>query len=163
MKKCWKERSATLHAPAAAWSMTISAAAFHGTVALIGSYVQLANSVVKLHFGKEAYRRELDVYRHLQDLEMTTICGCDIPQLLAWDDDELVLEMTLVKPPYVLDFGQAYLYWPPDFPDDVWEATYEKWREVFGDDWGKASGILDAFEAIDVYMLDPTPSNFRFR
>ena len=51
----------------------------------------------------------------------------------------------------------------PEFPDDVWEATYEKWREQFGDDWEKASAILDAFEAIDVYMLDPNPHNFRFR
>lgn len=134
-----------------------------GVVVLIGSDVQPQNSVLKLHFEERAYLRERDAYRHFQELKLENICGCEVPQLIGFDDEELAIEMTVVKPPFVLDFAQAFLFWPPEFPDDFWEATYEKWREQFGDDWGKASAILDAFEAIDVYMLDPNPHNFRFR
>ncbi len=135
----------------------------HGSVVLLESDVQPGFTVLKMHFEEGSYLRERDVYLHLRDQEWHSVCGCDIPYLIACDDAELTLELSAVEPPYVLDFGQSYLYWRPEFSDDVWEATYEKWREVFGDDWGKASAILDAFEAIDVYMLDPTPSNFRFR
>jgi hypothetical protein len=138
-------------------------AGIDGIVVLLESDVQPGFSVLKMHFERGAYLRERDAYLHLRDHQWRSVCGCEIPSLLAWDDAELALEMSFVKPPFVLDFAQAFLFWPPEFPDDVWEATYEKWREQFGADWGKASAILDAFEAIDVYMLDPNPHNFRFR
>lgn len=66
-------------------------------------------------------------------------------------------------PPYVLDFGQAHLYQAPDFPDGVWEERYKEWREKFGADWNWAQRILDEFEGIELFMLDPTPENFCFR
>jgi hypothetical protein len=138
-------------------------AGIDGIVVLIGSDVHPVSSVLKLHFEEGAYRRERDAYLHFQEIHLDRICGCEVPRLIAFDDDDLAIEMTVVHPPFVLDFAQTFLFFPPDFPADVWEATYEKWREQFGDDWGKASAILDAFEAMDVYMLDPNPSNFRFR
>lgn len=138
-------------------------AGIDGIVVLLESDVQPGLSVLKLHFEEEAYLRERDAYKYLKQRGWESVCGCSIPRLLDWDDGDLTLELGFVRPPYVLDFAQAFLRRRPDFPDDVWEFSYEKWREQFGDDWPRAQEILNAFESIRVYMLDPNPENFRFR
>jgi hypothetical protein len=75
----------------------------------------------------------------------------------------LALEMTMVKPPFVLDFAGAYLDSPPDFPDEVWEERAAKWQNDFGADWAKAQAILSELKSLGIHMLDPTPSNICFR
>ena len=89
--------------------------------------------------------------------------GFHVPQLLQWDDDLLALEMTVVTPPFALDFAGAYLDILPELPNDVWEDWKRKNEEQFGDDWPEAQVILGELEELGIYMLDPSPSNFRFR
>ena len=36
-------------------------------------------------------------------------------------------------------------------------------EEQFGEDWPKAQAILAELEEFGIYMLDPSPSNIRFR
>ena len=86
-----------------------------------------------------------------------------MPQLLRCDDALLAIEMTIVPPPFVLDFAGAWLDWPPEFSDEVWTERREKWASEFGDDWPKAQEILAELEEMHIYMLDPSPSNIRFR
>lgn len=44
-----------------------------------------------------------------------------------------------------------------------WAEREEKWASEFGDDWTVAQVILAKLEELRIYMLDPTPSNIRFR
>src|SRR5947207_15845046 len=92
----------------------------HGNVFIAEGNVQPANSAVKVHKEEEAYHREFRVYERLLENQLIEIEGFHIPQLLRADDELLVIEMTIVEPPFLLDFGGAYLDRPPEFPEEVW-------------------------------------------
>ena len=76
-------------------------------------------SAVKAHQRRPDYARERDVYRRLKEFDVTTVRGCHVPQLLGYDDELWVIEMTVVSQPFVLDFGGAYLDRAPDFSEEV--------------------------------------------
>ncbi len=82
-----------------------------------------------------------------------------MPQLLYFDDHRLVLEMTIVSPPYVLDFGGAYLENVAVFPDDVMADWLAENREQFSDDWPAAQAILRILETYGIFVVDVNPNN----
>jgi hypothetical protein len=51
----------------------------------------------------------------LKERGVEKICDCAVPELIGYDDELLIIEMTVVTTPYVLDFAGAYLDWSPDF------------------------------------------------
>ena len=120
-------------------------------------------SALKIHREEEPYARERDIYERLMEHGVFEISGFRVPQLLASDDHLLALEMTVVKPPFVLDFAGAYLDWPPEFSDEIWEEWERKNVEQFGEDWPMAKVILGELEDLGIHMHDPSPSNIRFR
>jgi hypothetical protein len=65
------------------------------------------------------FQRERDVYQRLQERHVVRVLGFDVPQLIRFDNDLWVVEMTIVSPPFVLDFAGAYLDQKPDYPPDV--------------------------------------------
>jgi len=71
--------------------------------------------------------------------------------------------MTVVKPPWVLDFAGAYLDFGPEFSDEIWEEWTRKNEEQFGGDWPMAQIILGELQDLGIHMHDPSPSNIRFR
>ena len=82
----------------------------------------------------------------------------------ARSDDALrVIEMTIVKAPFVLDFAGAHLDGRPEFPEESWADWEADKREKFEDRWPEVRRILDAFEELGVYLLDVSPSNITFR
>src|SRR5262245_39071369 len=80
----------------------------HGIVFVIESQPEngppVARSAIKVHQQQSAYCRERDVYLRLKQHNVKTACGCHVPQLLAYDDELWVIEMTVVSRPFVLDF-----------------------------------------------------------
>lgn len=76
---------------------------------------------VKIHNREVAYNRELGVFLRLRDLQIVEVAGHMVPQLIDYDDELLAIEMTIVSPPFCLDFGGAYLDQPPDYSPEVWE------------------------------------------
>lgn len=135
----------------------------HGIVLILESEDEGALRALKMHSSREPYRRECDVYERLGENEVSGLLGFQVPQFLHRDDDWLALEMTIVHPSFVLDFAGAWLDFPPHFPDEVWQERAEKWATEFGPDWPKAQAILAELEEFGIYMLDPSPSNIRFR
>jgi hypothetical protein len=126
-------------------------------------YATHLNSAVKLHAVKESYQRERDVYLRLLDRDVIRICGLRIPVLLNYDDNLLIIEMTTVIPPYLLDFASAWLDRAPDFPQEVLDEWHERLRESFGDRFGDIMGVLEALaNEAGVYMLDIHPHNVKF-
>jgi hypothetical protein len=93
------------------------------------------HSAIKAYRREVDYFREVDVYHRLHQKKITQIRGCQVPQLLGHDENWLVIEMTLVTRPFVLDFAGAYLDRAPDFSEEVmadWRADKE---EQFGKRW----------------------------
>ncbi len=84
-----------------------------------------------------------------------------MPALVDHDDRLLVIEMSVVNPPYVLDFGSATLDEPPDFPDEVLEAWYSEKQEQFGGSWGAALTVLAELKRAGIHLLDVHPGNIR--
>src|SRR5713101_3514145 len=80
-----------------------------------------ANVAIKALRWDELYQREKQVYERLREFEVNAALGFNVPQLLGYHDDLRVLEMTIVKRPFVLDFAGAYLDVRPAFPQEVWE------------------------------------------
>jgi hypothetical protein len=121
-----------------------------------------ANVAIKILHFDESYLRERQAYQRLAKMEVSAVLGFNVPQLVDFDDGLRVLEMTIVKRPFVLDFAGAYLDEQPDFPADVladWDA--EK-REQFEGRWSAVQKILAAFAELGVYLLDVTPGNIAF-
>ena len=135
----------------------------HGIVFAIEGNVHPGVAALKIHYAEEPYFRERDVYRLLEEEGVMEIHGFRVPQLIACDDALLALEMTMVKPPFVLDFAGAYLDFAPEFSDEIWEEWERKNEEQFGSDWPMAQSILGALRDFGIHMHDPSPSNVRFR
>lgn len=74
-------------------------------------------TAVKVFHSGKIYAVELECYHRLQEAGITEICGFAVPRLSSFDDKLLIIEMSLVNPPYVLDFGKVWLdrqpYYPP--------------------------------------------------
>ena len=118
---------------------------------------------VKFHDRQIAYERELAVFLRLRDLEILEVGGCMVPQLIGYDDDLLAIEMTIVSPPFCLDFGGAYLDRPPDYSPEVWEDWRSMKSEAFEDDWPAVEKILAEFRSFGVFIADVNPGNIKFR
>jgi hypothetical protein len=79
-----------------------------------------ARVAIKVHRFPESYLLEKQAYERLREGDVRAVLGFNVPQLIGSDDDLLVVEMTIVERPFVLDFAAAYLDRRPEFPDDVW-------------------------------------------
>src|SRR5437879_6423720 len=81
----------------------------HGIVFSAENQSEGGRSALKAHGQETFYRRERDVYLRLKENEVTTIRGCNVPEMLRYDDDLWVIEITVVTRPFVLDFAGALL------------------------------------------------------
>src|SRR5213592_847154 len=81
----------------------------HGIVFSAENQSEGGRSALKVHGQETCYRRERDVYLRLTENAVTTILGCNVPELLRYDDTSWVIEMTVVARPFVLDFAGAFL------------------------------------------------------
>lgn len=118
-------------------------------------------TAVKVFMRAESYAQERDVYHRLEILGVQSVSGHAVPILLHADDHLGVLEMTIVQPPFVLDFAGARLDERPTFPPDVMEEWFMAKQEEFGADWKQARLVLYEMERLGVYLLDVHPGNIR--
>ena len=122
----------------------------------------LFDTAIKIHEHDINYRRERDVYLRLREYNVTSLRGCNVPLLIDHDDGLYILEMEIVQRPFVLDFGGAYLDYPPDFTEDVLAEEDKKRRELYGEHYPEVMAILRELEGYDIYMIDVHPGNISF-
>jgi hypothetical protein len=119
-----------------------------------------APSAVKAHANEVHFVRERDVYFRLRKKSIAKIRGFEVPQLIDHDENWLILEMTIVTRPFVLDFAGAYLDKAPDFSEEVmadWRAA--KLEQFGAKRWCEVQAILAVLEAHGVFMEDVHPGN----
>ena len=94
---------------------------------------------------------------------MVRLLEFDVPQLLGSDDELWIVEMTIVSPPFALDFAGAYLDQKPDFPPEVMADWRAEKAEQFGEPhWSRVQALMWAFSKLGVYLADVKPGNIVF-
>jgi hypothetical protein len=120
-------------------------------------------TAVKSFHYEELYRRERDVYLRFAENGFVKANEFEIPRLIEFDDALWIVEMTIVSPPFFVDFAGASLDAPRMFePEIVAEWIREK-KEEFEADWPIVKRALWAFERIGVYLSDVNPRNVQCR
>ena len=120
------------------------------------------HSAIKIFQRQENYERERDCYERLFVERLTEVNGFTIPSLIDIDDRLWIVEMEIVSPPFVLDFGKCYLDRRPDFSDEVMADWENEQRELWGDRWAIVQSIIAQLEQIGIYYQDVKPGNVMF-
>ena len=101
-----------------------------------------AKTAVKSHRRSKNSRMELGCYQRLEEHAIREILGLAVPQLQGFDDDLWVLEIAIVEPPRILDFGKAYLDSHPEHSPEVLEETEQKYSEIWGEKWPTVAAVM---------------------
>ncbi|MCC7475981.1 MAG: hypothetical protein IT425_11345 [Pirellulales bacterium] len=73
--------------------------------------------------------------------------------------------MTIVQPPYLLDFGKVYIDNPPPYWNDpqFHVNRHECGRELFGNKkWREVLNAMSTLIRLGIWNVDPRPANFCF-
>lgn len=116
------------------------------------------HTVVKAFERRNNYAHELECYQRLADAGIRKILEFDVPALLSHDDSLLVIEMGFVNPPYILDFGKAYLS-DPQFPEHVIEEWNQRMEFWWGDQVKRVRLALFALRRYGIWYYDAKPGN----
>jgi len=84
-----------------------------------------------------------------------------IPQLVDWDDELMIVEMSIVSAPYILDFGKADLDVRTEYPAEVRHEEEEKLRNDFGSDSEQVRSAIFRLERYGIYYEDANPRNIK--
>jgi hypothetical protein len=133
-----------------------------GTVFNAKSQSEEGRLAIKVHKQYPDYCRERDAYLRLREHEITSIRGCHVPELIAYDDAWWIIAMTVVTRPFVLDFGGAFLDRAPDFSEEILAEWRAEKLEQFGARWPEVQAILRDLEGHGVFMIDVHPGNISF-
>ena len=134
----------------------------HGIIFVAEDNSQVGKTAVKAHREVEPYLRERKVYERLQSAGVSEVIGFNVPQLVRFDDPLRVIEMSIVARPFVLDFAGAYLYRPPEFPEEKWAEWEAEKQEQFEARWPQVQAVLAALAELDIHMVDVSPNNIAF-
>jgi hypothetical protein len=119
-------------------------------------------SAVKAFRAVSNYRNELECYRRLHTESVRSLGKFAIPMLLGYSDDLMVIEMSIVRPPYLLDFGKVYLdeVPPHKFDARTLAAEQAQARALFGSQWPEVAAVLRELQTrFGIIYIDPRPHN----
>lgn len=134
----------------------------HGSVFAAENQSDRRRTAVKALERERFYLRERNVYLRFMEQSVTYIRGAAVPELLGYDNQLWVIEMTIVSRPFVLDFAGAYLDQPPDYSDEVLADWRAEKQEQFESRWPEVQAILRSLESYGVFMADVNPGNISF-
>lgn len=125
-------------------------------------YSTTDGSVIKVHLSESRFHNELRAYLRLQEHGVEQMLGFSVPQLRRHDSKLLIVEISHVNVPFLIDFGKSALD-QADFPPEAWAWWRDRVEAVFG---SHADVALAVFEELrrryGVYHFDLNPYNLRF-
>lgn len=131
----WSEAIERIQAYVAAHHLSLNEELGRGYDGIV--YATDQNTAIKGLRYEALYQRERDVYLRLEENGIETVQGCNVPKMIRSDDALWIVEMELVKAPFVLDFAGAYLDEKPDFPKSVMARWQREKRQQFGANWDR--------------------------
>lgn len=118
-------------------------------------------TIVKVHWYHDRFQKELATYQRLVERKIARLKGFEFPQLVDYDEELHILELSIVSPPYILDFVEVGIgKRPPNFDLDRIETQQSK---QFGKDWPDVKRLLEALMQIGIYYDDVHNKNIRLR
>jgi hypothetical protein len=124
------------------------------------------HTALKFFYDFDVYTRELRAYRILRSVRRDDFLGHQVPRLLNNDDSLHAIEMTIVAPPFLLDFAAAYMEKEVErfaFHPDVIAERENHWAEIFEAHWPEVMAIREAFFLqTGLILLDLSLNNVRF-
>jgi len=125
-------------------------------------------SAVKAHRGKSLFEKERAVFERLEIHSDNDFAGFNVPKMLDFHPELLVIEMQLVVPPYALDFSGATLDRPSAATLDQTEDEFAEWEEsrieIYGaEDWEIVERVISCFRRIGIYLGDVHKGNIKLR
>ncbi len=120
-------------------------------------------SAIKAHDRKHTYLIERDVYLRFQERGVTSIRGHHVPELVDFDDYLWVIEISVVKRPYVLDFAKATIEVAPGFPPEVMREWLHRKSQDFGHHWPAVVAIMEELRTrYGIHLTDLNQGNIAF-
>lgn len=119
------------------------------------------NSVLKVHRHSREFERECAAYQRLKEHGIRRLRGFAIPVLLDYDTGLLVLELSFVFPPFVLDFGAASVDGPMEGVDVDSDEFREDVRRRYLHHADDVLLLIDALRLYGVYLSDIHPGNIQ--
>jgi hypothetical protein len=121
----------------------------------------MARTAVKAFHGRQNFDAELGCYLRLRERgDPESIQGFWVPRLIDHDSFLMITEMQLVSPPFLIDFGKAWLDRPPSRMPPVSRADVE---ELFEEKTPKVMALLRTLKLqYGIHSLDPRPGNIWF-
>jgi hypothetical protein len=120
-------------------------------------------SALKVHVAQQSYLYERDAYIRLREVDLRIAVGFVIPVLHDYDDELWALEMSIVTPPFAVDFASARLDFAPDLIEDEGHTLEDLVRDRFED---RAAEVLAFYhELVDragIYLTDLHLHNIKF-
>lgn len=108
-------------------------------------------------------RARTDCYRRLFENGVDLLAGFDVPELVDYSNLLWAIEMTVVTPPCILDFGKAYVDSPPDYSAEALAEAEAAERELFSDEqWRQVRLVRAALRRYAIHYFDARPSNIMF-
>ncbi len=120
------------------------------------------DTAIKVVTRQDNFAKELTCYRRFKASATRRIGRFAVPLLEGFDEALLVIEMTIVYPPYLLDFGKVHLDSPPPYYGDkrLMRNVYAAWRDKFGKEWKVVASAMDSLRTKHgIYYFDPRRSN----
>lgn len=128
-------------------------------------YSTTSKTAIKAYLHETLYQNEKRVYERLSEKSVTKVHGFAVPIFVAASDELRVIEMTVVSPPFIIDFAGAYLDKRPPYAydEEIMENWEEAGREQFGDErWSKVKSLMAAFAGMRIYLNDVHNRNLIF-
>lgn len=121
-------------------------------------------SAIKLCEREKSFRDEVESYRRLQDQNVRRILEFAVPRLIDWDEPLMAIEISIVSPPFLLDFGKVYLDGPPPYWNDseIMADWHARGKEDFDDRWGQVLSLIGILQKYGIWYIDPKPGNIMF-
>jgi hypothetical protein len=123
------------------------------------------NTAVKALYRQKNYSHELECYQRFARAGVTNLAGFNVPKLVGHSDELMIVELGIVKPPFILDFAKVCLDNPPDFDPEVLEEADRENEERFGEQyWSRVRVLLWVLRSrYGIYYQDPKPGNIMFK
>lgn len=121
------------------------------------------DSVIKVIKREKTFETEFLCYERLMSRRVKEIDGLAVPAIIECSRDLQIIEMTLVHPPYLLDFGKAYIDRPAPYTPEQLQEWRRQWRQFFPkSDIPRVYKVLGILKSYGIDYVDPKPWNIRF-